>query len=815
MADTMQASSLQRGMRSEAARRRIAAFGKRFGPAHLSFAQHAAFPLALTPDLLYRLWANFQRDVRGEKLKIPWIAVADLLLSPLCDEVDHELYEMNVAIRAELLSALKANPDFGQQRINELSSFLLDYIQQQLYSSDPDIRNFAQVQRWTALAYTQPGKVAHELASALTALDQNDNVEQIRIASLVDTFAEPLAGFAPLLTYARGMGYLARGEVETAREQFRAVEETGQAERFLGVRLPVPERINEGTAEIEVQTPGPPHTITPNIRLREERLKRNWSQAYVAEKIGANSKTVGRWEGGVAYPSPHFHQKLAELFGMSLAELGLVRGSVDKDEKREEVEEHKEVPLDRLRVEREARGWTQEEVAEKIGTTSFTINRWESGIAYPSHHFRQKLADLFGKSWEELGLVRESVEKKAVSPTEEVGLAWEEYITSLPLRAAVLLNPFDISRSATVTMPLGRSDELRMMENTLCNGEHGKALVLYGPPYSGKSSLCKNFLEQHVHRPYWHVYCSLQNATRQEEESILKYIASEICRELYKQLHLVAHAWEDYSDSDPQLRFKRVVRECLTMLAGSRLILALDDFGAVLESYERHSLDVRFFIFWRDLMSEFSQISLIFVLPTSSQRALTSSPLSNAFSFADVLPVDGSDRESAAKLLVDPLREMAIAIQQEAVERAVNLTGGSFYYMNLIGLQLIRQLNQEPQKQVITNEDLDIAIGHIVGANAYNFTFYRSQLQNDYELRILEAIVELTTYTNQSSVSLKKIADSLNMPTSSIRPHLERLRNGYILEEYVPSPASSNRYYSFKIELVRLWLVRNRWFFRS
>jgi hypothetical protein len=49
-------------MKPEVVTRRIEAFHQRFGEAHLDFAYHAAFPLALTPDLLYRLWANFQRD---------------------------------------------------------------------------------------------------------------------------------------------------------------------------------------------------------------------------------------------------------------------------------------------------------------------------------------------------------------------------------------------------------------------------------------------------------------------------------------------------------------------------------------------------------------------------------------------------------------------------------------------------------------------------------------------------------------------------------------------------------------------------------
>src|SRR5947209_2129315 len=151
MSEMTSPRSVLRGIRPEVAKRRIASFGKRFGQAHLYLAQHAAFPLALTPDLLYRLWANFPRTISGEPLKFPWVAVADLLLSSLCDEVGHELYEMNVTVRNVLLGDLKADTKFGDQRITELSDFLLIYVQQQLNSSDPHIRDFARVQQWTAL----------------------------------------------------------------------------------------------------------------------------------------------------------------------------------------------------------------------------------------------------------------------------------------------------------------------------------------------------------------------------------------------------------------------------------------------------------------------------------------------------------------------------------------------------------------------------------------------------------------------------------------------------------------------------------------
>lgn len=71
----------------------------------------------------------------------------------------------------------------------------------------------------------------------------------------------------------------------------------------------------------------------------------------------------------------------------------------------------------RLRQERELRGWTQSEVAERIGSTRINVGRWEKGHTIPNPYFRQRLGELFEKSIVELGLLSEAGEE---SEREEV-----------------------------------------------------------------------------------------------------------------------------------------------------------------------------------------------------------------------------------------------------------------------------------------------------------------------------------------------------------------------------------------------------------
>src|SRR5438874_5076290 len=58
-----------------------------------------------------------------------------------------------------------------------------------------------------------------------------------------------------------------------------------------------------------------------------------------------------------------------------------------------------------LKQAREERGWSQKDVAQKIGTDAKTVSRWERSVAYPSPYFRQKLSELFEKSLRELDLL--------------------------------------------------------------------------------------------------------------------------------------------------------------------------------------------------------------------------------------------------------------------------------------------------------------------------------------------------------------------------------------------------------------------------
>jgi (p)ppGpp synthase/HD superfamily hydrolase len=382
-----------------------------------------------------------------------------------------------------------------------------------------------------------------------------------------------------------------------------------------------------------------------------------------------------------------------------------------------------------------------------------------------------------------------------------------------PQRPRRLRNDFDISHPASAKMFFGREQEIKFMDSELCANERGGAILLFGPRRSGKTSLCTNFLERHVRPPFVSVYHSLQNNAEDNEHTILRKLASEIQQAFQKQLHLPAPfpAWQDGSDSDAETHFKRILHECLAANTHSRLVLVLDEFGGVLDSFKNGHLEERFFTYWRHLIAEIPQLSLILVLPTSALHTLLTKVPPGALGFAIAHTVPFLDVESSRRLLVDTLEAQNIRVEPDVPGLAFGITAGNPYFMTLLGKLLVKQLNDNPFESHVTVRHLQNVIDELVFGKTHNhhFDFYRKEVLNQHEMHILEKMVEHSIITKANRISLKEMARRLGYkgPLHSLRSILERMRDGLLLVELEElekhGKTRTNPSYAFKIELVR------------
>jgi predicted ATPase/transcriptional regulator with XRE-family HTH domain len=95
-----------------------------------------------------------------------------------------------------------------------------------------------------------------------------------------------------------------------------------------------------------------------------------------------------------------------------------------------------------LRDAREERGWTQKDVADRIGAPHpLNISRWESGTAFPRSHYIEHLCLLFDKTPRELGLLHHASAGPGEAFRENTAQAPEEPSTVAPFLLPVLLTP--------------------------------------------------------------------------------------------------------------------------------------------------------------------------------------------------------------------------------------------------------------------------------------------------------------------------------------------------------------------------------------
>ncbi len=142
----------------------------------------------------------------------------------------------------------------------------------------------------------------------------------------------------------------------------------------------------------------------------------------------------------------------------------------------------------RLKIERERRGWSQNTVAEAVGTDPTTVSRWERGISFPYPFFREKLCALFEKNAYELGLVRHMFDNDCQLPVIQTPVR-DPSIPELSLGAEGLI---------------GRENLLHRIQQRLFMNARSPSIALHGLPGVGKTTLALQIAHDKRVLTYFH-----------------------------------------------------------------------------------------------------------------------------------------------------------------------------------------------------------------------------------------------------------------------------------------------------------------------
>jgi hypothetical protein len=205
---------------------RVMLFARTHGEAAVRLALHAAVPQSLRPELVHLLRLNFVPEV-GNRHDIE----ADVLLSPLCEDLGNGYFQFDPQVRSLLLDNLATNyADEQVSRVERIAKFLISYTSQAEYTSrahqDPIFRDYLETQNWVALAFINPEVAAYQIAQALDEADtRNDFAVRVRLSGLISAMSTPLIRYRALLKYVAGLYALETGERNTAVSLFEGVDD--------------------------------------------------------------------------------------------------------------------------------------------------------------------------------------------------------------------------------------------------------------------------------------------------------------------------------------------------------------------------------------------------------------------------------------------------------------------------------------------------------------------------------------------------------------------------------------------------------------
>ena len=133
-------------------------------------------------------------------------------------------------------------------------------------------------------------------------------------------------------------------------------------------------------------------------KLKVLRKEKGLTQQEIADLVHVNRVTYTNWEKGNREPNLEKLSMLACIFDVSIDFLLSENLEVSKERYLKLKEERKNLFLERLKELRLQHGFSQEELAEKIGIKRNSYSDWENGKCKPNYEKLEKIADFFGVS---------------------------------------------------------------------------------------------------------------------------------------------------------------------------------------------------------------------------------------------------------------------------------------------------------------------------------------------------------------------------------------------------------------------------------
>ncbi|PYZ96385.1 transcriptional regulator [Alteribacter lacisalsi] len=100
---------------------------------------------------------------------------------------------------------------------------------------------------------------------------------------------------------------------------------------------------------------------------------------------------------------------------------------------------------EKLKNERHKRGWSQEDLAEKLYVSRQSVSKWENGQNYPSIEIIIKVSDLFGVTIDELLKSDEDLTEKVIQDSRQLAYPKLKFVFDMTWLAGAAILLFKIA----------------------------------------------------------------------------------------------------------------------------------------------------------------------------------------------------------------------------------------------------------------------------------------------------------------------------------------------------------------------------------
>lgn len=263
----------------------------------------------------------------------------------------------------------------------------------------------------------------------------------------------------------------------------------------------------------------------------------------------------------------------------------------------------------------------------------------------------------------------------------------------------------------------GRDQLINTLLSSIRHASSAKSLVIYGQKRAGKSSVLYH-LKQQLELPIIPATFSMGAIINDLSISTFLYQITECVNEAFEELAergypsiLVQRPTIDKFQQNPQLWFQEYMASLRRSLKQveeyreAKIMLLIDEFSYIYGEIRRGRVQDTFMKSWKALLEK-RYFGAILVGQDTMPQFITRFP--NEFQVAESQRVSYLAEDDACRLIVDPIRipgTKESRYKGDAVNRLLNLTAGSPYYIQIFCNRLVEYMNC---KKAIYVTDADI-----------------------------------------------------------------------------------------------------------